>query len=124
MPAFLASPGGVSPAYLADFGEIKAALHADNDATFVPAIRSVNVRVVTLYGRVGCGLCEEAATLLRGWQSALRFTLREVDIDGDPALLAAYDWIVPVVAVDGTEVGRAPIDAVALRQRLHALLAR
>lgn len=79
-------------------------------------------RVVTLYGRPGCGLCEEAATLLRGWQHELRFMISEVDIDNDAALLAAYDWVVPVVAVDGEEAGRAPLDATALRRRLHALL--
>ena len=82
----------------------------------------MNDRVVTLYGRAGCGLCEEAATLLRGWRRELRFTLDEVDIDRDAALLAAYDWIVPVVAVNGVEAGRAPIDARALRRRLAELL--
>ena len=79
-------------------------------------------REVTLYGRPGCHLCDEAAALLRGWQRDLRFTLHEVDIERDAALLATYDWIVPVVVVNEEEAARAPIDAAALRGRLQALL--
>lgn len=79
-------------------------------------------RVVTVYGRAGCGLCEEAVALVRRLAPRLRCTVEEVDIDGDPALLAAYDAAVPVVAVHGVEAARAPLHADELRARLVALL--
>ena len=56
---------------------------------------------VTLYTRAGCHLCDEVkATLLRARAHA-DFTLREVDIDSDPALRARYDHEVPVVEING-----------------------
>jgi glutaredoxin len=56
---------------------------------------------VTLYTRAGCHLCDEVkATLLRARAHA-DFTLREVDIDSDPALRAQYNDEVPVVAIAG-----------------------
>jgi len=56
---------------------------------------------VTLYTRAGCHLCDEVkATLLRARAKAA-FSLREVDIDSDPALTAEYNDQVPVVAIDG-----------------------
>lgn len=79
-------------------------------------------RVVTVYSRPGCGLCEEALQLVRRLAPSLRCTVEEIDIDRDPALLAAYDSAVPVVTVHGVEAGRAPLDPRALRARLAALL--
>jgi glutaredoxin len=69
---------------------------------------------VTLYGRAGCHLCEQAAALLRG----MGCTVNEVDIDTDAALLARYDTAVPVVVLGDAEIARAPIDRAALERRL------
>jgi glutaredoxin len=56
---------------------------------------------VVLYTRAGCHLCDEVkATLLRA-RAKVEFTLREVDIDSDPALRAQYNDEVPVVAIAG-----------------------
>jgi glutaredoxin len=56
---------------------------------------------VTLYTRHGCHLCDEVkAVLLRARRKA-DFTLRELDIDSDPALLAEYNDQVPVVTING-----------------------
>lgn len=68
-------------------------------------------RVVTLYGRVECHLCEEAERLLTGLAARLGFELRTVDIDTDPALEREYRWAVPVVCLGEHEVARAPIRA-------------
>ncbi len=54
------------------------------------------MRLVTLYGRPGCHLCDEAraeiAELTKG-----EIELREVDIDTDERLLKAYLERIPVV---------------------------
>jgi len=76
-------------------------------------------REVVLYTREGCGLCDDAAAMLRALSGELRFTLREVDIDGEPWALAAYDEVIPVIAVGGRVVSQAPVDAGVLREALR-----
>lgn len=55
----------------------------------------------TVYTREQCGCCHKALDLLRQYQRRYHFTIEEVDIDGDPALVAKYDTEVPVVALHG-----------------------
>lgn len=81
------------------------------------------VPLVTLYSRPGCHLCADAALLLDRLAEELDFPWRTLDIDADPALLALYDQVVPVIAAGGAEIARAPIRAAALRERLRQLLA-
>jgi flavoprotein len=58
--------------------------------------------VVVLYGRDGCHLCEEArASIIALRGEPPRFRLREVDIEADPRLHAAYLERIPVVEVGG-----------------------
>jgi glutaredoxin len=56
---------------------------------------------VTLYTRAGCHLCDEVKAVLTRARAKADFTLLEVDIDSDPALLAEYNDQVPVVAING-----------------------
>ena len=56
---------------------------------------------VTLYTRQGCHLCDEVKAVLDRARRKADFSLREIDIDSDPALLAEYNDQVPVVAIDG-----------------------
>jgi glutaredoxin len=55
----------------------------------------------TVYTRAQCGCCEKALELLEKARKRHRFVIEQVDIDGDPALAAAYGTTVPVVAVNG-----------------------
>jgi hypothetical protein len=61
------------------------------------------VTVVVLYGRPGCHLCEDAREVLLRVRDAVPFELREIDIEGDDALHAAYLERIPVVTIDGIE---------------------
>jgi hypothetical protein len=74
---------------------------------------------VVLYSRPGCHLCAEAReailALLRRHDG---LELREVDIESDERLLAAYLGRIPVVEVDGEVVSELILD----RQRLAAKL--
>ena len=74
---------------------------------------------VTLFTKAECGLCDEAEGVLRELQQEIRFTLEVVDIESDKLLYDRYWDRVPVVAVEGKEVGGAPLDA----RRLRAALA-
>ena len=79
-------------------------------------------RAVTLYTREGCHLCDQATALLARLAPALGFRIRSVNVDDDPALAARYGSLVPVVAVAGRVVARAPIEQRALRRVLTVAL--
>ncbi len=56
---------------------------------------------VVLYGKLGCCLCDECETLLRGLQSEFDFTLQKVDISRDETLHERWKCHIPVVTFDG-----------------------
>jgi glutaredoxin len=69
------------------------------------------VNVVTLYTRPGCHLCEEARDAILALRCGSRhFDLREVNIDEDDVLHAAYLERIPVVEVDGEIVSELTLD--------------
>lgn len=74
-------------------------------------------RVVTVYTRQGCHLCQEAEALVR--RVARRHDVRIVDIDADPSITERYTVRVPVVEVDGREIAEFSIDSATLRHILH-----
>jgi glutaredoxin len=61
-------------------------------------------RVVTLYGRPGCHLCDDALAALQRVRAEHPFRLDEIDIEADDALLRAYLERIPVVVLDGREL--------------------
>lgn len=73
---------------------------------------------VTLYGKPGCCLCDEAQATLVAARERHAFDLEEVDITRDPALERAYRERIPVVAIDGVEAMELVIDAPELEERL------
>jgi glutaredoxin len=73
---------------------------------------------ITLYGRPGCHLCDEARTLLERVRAELPFVLVERDIERDDALFKAYLERIPVVALDGEELFDFFVDEAELRRRL------
>ncbi len=74
--------------------------------------------IVTMYGRPGCHLCDEARSVLQRLQSELAFTLQEVDIESDDRLHRVYLERIPVVALDGEELSDFFVDEADLRGRL------
>ena len=80
------------------------------------------MRVVTLYTRPGCHLCDEAREAIQEARSELpEFELREVDIEADAALHALYLERIPVVQVDGDIVSELRIDLARLRRSLDTV---
>jgi glutaredoxin len=68
------------------------------------------VRTVTVYGRPGCHLCEEAMVVVQRVHAQHDFSLEIVDIESDDALMLAYLERIPVVAVDGRELWQFRVD--------------
>jgi predicted thioredoxin/glutaredoxin len=69
-----------------------------------------------LVTRLGCHLCDEALSHLRG----LGVEPEQEDVDADDDLHRLYDWRVPVVLVDGRIVGEGKIE----REQLERALAQ
>ena len=73
---------------------------------------------VTLYGRPGCHLCDDARTALLSLRARVAFDLQEVDITRDDALHARYLERIPVIALDGEELFDFEVDEEALERRI------
>jgi glutaredoxin len=74
--------------------------------------------VVTLYGRPGCHLCDDARAHLRRLQGVAPFALEEVDITSDDELHARYLERIPVIALDGRELSDFFVDEPGLLEAL------
>ena len=72
--------------------------------------------IVTLYGRPGCHLCDEARESLQRVQTRVPFTVEEVDITTDDVLHARYLERIPVVRADGEDLFDYEVDEDALEQ--------
>jgi glutaredoxin len=77
---------------------------------------------VTLYGRPGCHLCDEARELIEKLRAeGLDFQLDEVNIEEDERLHSAYLERIPVVSVDGAVVSELRLDPATLRASLDTV---
>jgi glutaredoxin len=77
--------------------------------------------VVTLYGKPGCCLCDEAKEAIRTVRLDRDFELHEVDVSLDPALHSRYGERIPVVEIDGDEAFELHLDAASLRERIDTV---
>src|SRR5262245_10150275 len=73
---------------------------------------------LTLYGRAGCHLCHEMRDVVMAVRREVAFELEEVDVDGEPALAAAYGEEVPVLLVNGRKAFKYRATPAELRARL------
>jgi glutaredoxin len=76
---------------------------------------------LTLYGKPGCHLCEEARAVVLDVRTRRPFDLEEVDITRDPAVEALYRERIPVVAIDGEEALELVIEATELERCLASM---
>ena len=73
---------------------------------------------LTLYSKPGCHLCDEVRALLDEIGASRSFEIEEIDITSTDSLFARYRFEIPVVLIDGEEVGRGRITE---RDLLNAL---
>ena len=85
-----------------------------------PAIRVSRVDL-TLLGRQGCHLCEDAAAVLHALADELDVNLHRTDIDTDPALRTAFNEHVPVLLHGDHEICRHALDLPVLERYLASL---
>jgi glutaredoxin len=73
---------------------------------------------VTLYGKPGCHLCDDAREVVARVCAELGTSYEEVDITTDPDLQHRYGEQVPVTLVDGAQHDFWRVDEHRLRQAL------
>jgi glutaredoxin len=73
---------------------------------------------VTLYGKPGCHLCDDAREVIQQVCADLGESFAEVDITTDPALSQRYAEEIPVTLVDGVQHDFWRVDATRLTQAL------
>jgi glutaredoxin len=74
--------------------------------------------MVTLYGKAGCHLCDDAREVLRQVRLDREFELLEVDVSLDPVLMRRYGERIPVLEVEGEQLAEYFVDEAVLRDRL------
>lgn len=75
---------------------------------------------VTVYNRRDCCCCHKALDLLKKYQRKHGFTIEEIDVDGDPQLVALHGLSVPVVAIGGKVRFKGVVNPVLLERLLTA----
>ncbi|HEX8649022.1 MAG TPA: glutaredoxin family protein [Thermoleophilaceae bacterium] len=78
---------------------------------------------LTLYGKPGCCLCDEARAEIDAVRAGRDLELTEVDVSSDPRLWARYGERIPVVEIEGEEAFELHVDGSELAQRLDRVRA-
>ena len=73
---------------------------------------------VTLYGKPGCHLCDDARAIVGAVCAELGVGWTEIDITQDPALVREYGEQIPVTLVDGRRHDFWRVDPARLRTAL------
>lgn len=77
-------------------------------------------KILTLYTREGCPLCDEMAADVRALMAGTGHSLVSVDVDADPVLKTRYGWDVPLLFDGATEICRHQLNLPAFRDWLRA----
>ncbi|MGZ0087046.1 glutaredoxin family protein [Caldibacillus thermoamylovorans] len=75
---------------------------------------------IRLYTKTNCPLCEKAKAVLMELQADMAFTIEEIDIYQDDALLETYQLMIPVVELSGETIAYGMIEKETVRKRLRA----
>jgi glutaredoxin len=76
------------------------------------------VPLVTLYGKPGCHLCDDAREVVERVRADHPFELREVDVSLDPQLFREYGERIPVLELDGEELFEFYVEEAVLVERV------
>jgi len=77
---------------------------------------------LTIYSKPGCHLCDEMkAIVARTIQDHGEITLEEIDISGDPALLALYELEIPVLLIGEKKAAKYRITKEELTRKLSGV---
>ena len=75
--------------------------------------------IITLYTRNRCPLCDKAKAAILELKKERDFELKEIDIESSDELTERYGLMIPVVHLDGEEVGFGFVDKFDISKRLQ-----
>jgi len=75
--------------------------------------------LITLYGKPGCHLCDEARDAIARAVAGHEVEIQHVDVTLDPVMERRYGERIPVVSLDGEELFEFFVDERALAERLR-----
>jgi glutaredoxin len=78
-------------------------------------------RLVIIYTRPGCHLCEEAKSQILAARCADLYELEEINIETDPALVERYGVKIPVITINGVEAFKYNLTSAKFREALAML---
>ncbi|WP_210365306.1 glutaredoxin family protein [Bacillus sp. REN3] len=67
-------------------------------------------KIVRLYSRPRCHLCDTAREILEDLQQQWLFQIEEINIDLDDELVERYGIMIPVIELDGEEIQYGRVD--------------
>jgi len=73
---------------------------------------------IVLYTKPGCGLCEKMKAEMKRADVDNLYTLEEIDIEKDEALIAQYRYEIPVLLINGIEAFRHRLTAAEFKEYL------
>lgn len=73
---------------------------------------------VVIYSKPECCLCDKAKAILLKVQLEIPFTMREIDILQNQALSEKYQYVIPVVAINGQDLFVSKISEFRFRKAL------
>jgi glutaredoxin len=76
---------------------------------------------VTLYGKPGCHLCDEARAVVAEVRRERPFELIEVDITFDPGINRRYTERIPVLELNGEVISELTLDQTSVRAWLDTV---
>ncbi len=76
---------------------------------------------VDVYSRADCHLCDAAKEVIERVQQRMPFSLRMIDIGGNPQLEAAYGEEIPVIVINGVKAFRYRVKEVEFEKRMKSL---
>ena len=79
------------------------------------------MKVVTVYSRKNCHLCDVAVEKLETVKVELNFEIEKIYIDGDTELTSKYGEEVPVIHIDGKHHDMFRVDLERFRSSLEKL---
>jgi glutaredoxin len=74
---------------------------------------------LTIYGRPGCHLCEEAKAVINPLIKEFGATVREVNIDQDEELAERYSWDIPVIFIGARKAAKHRVEPGQFRRQLE-----
>lgn len=76
-------------------------------------------KVLTLYTRPQCHLCEQAKQAINELKTDFTFIMEEIDINQSDELTERYGLMIPVLLMNGEEVAFGQINKFMISNRLH-----